>query len=159
MKTLKMLYVLLAGLGLFLSASAAFAGPVDPTVIINKKDPSTVTTFSSNSVTDPLVINLVDGLASLEGFEYTGTKTLTELFIQLDGALTDEQFACVSNIFTGCGAFSTGSGDEVGLIFSDGKITSGEEFTVAVTSSTPEPAPIVLVLTGGLLLAGLSRRW
>ena len=158
MKTLKMLCVPLVGLGLLLSAGVAFAGPVDPTVIINKKDPSTVTTFSSNSVTDPLVINLVDGLASLEGFEYTGTKTLTELFIQLDGALTDEQFACVSNIFTGCGAFSTGSGDEVGLIFSDGKITSGEEFTVAVTA-TPEPAPIVLVLTGGLLLAGLARRW
>jgi hypothetical protein len=158
MKTLKLFGVLLAGLGLLLSAGAAFAGPVDPTVIINKKDPSTVTTFSSNTVTDPLVINLVDGLASLEGFEYTGKTTLSKLFVQLDGALTDEQFACESTIFTGCGAFSTGSGDEVGLIFSDGKITSGEEFTVEVTS-TPEPAPIVLLLTGGLLLAGLSRRW
>jgi hypothetical protein len=146
-------------LALLIPVGFASASPVDPSVIINHCIVCDATTFSTNSVTHPLVIMLnSQGLAPLETFEYTGTAPLTKLYVELDGALPLEEFDCLSNIFTGCGSFSTGVGNEVGLIFEDGRITHDETFTAQVTPN-PEPATIVLLLTGGALLIGLGRRW
>jgi hypothetical protein len=152
----KLRYLLLFALALTIPAGFVHANPVDPSVIINKTS-SDATTFSMNSVNDPLVIMLnSQGLASLQSFEYIGTAPLTKLFVELDGTLPLEQFDCVSNIFTECGSFSTGVGDEVGLIFEDGTLSQNEMFTVEV--ATPEPGTMVLLLTGALPLIGFGRR-
>jgi hypothetical protein len=154
---MKLRFLLFVALALMIPVGFASATPVDPSVIING-GPHDATTFSMNSVTDPLVIMLnAQGLAPLESFEYTGTKTLTKLYVQLDGALPLEEFDCVSNIFKECGGFNTGVSDDEGLIFEDGTLTQDEQFTVEV--ATPEPATIVLLLTGGLLLIGFGRKW
>ena len=147
-----------AAFALFIPVGFASASPVDPSVIINHCLLCDATTFSMNSVNDPLVIMLnSEGLAPTETFEYTGAKTLTRLYVELVGALPLEQFDCVSDIFTGCGSFNTGVTNEVGLIFEDGKLTQDEFFTAAV--GTPETGTIVLLLTGGALLIGLGRKW
>lgn len=155
---MKLRYALLVALALVFSAQFAKATPVDPSVIINRS-PLDATTFSMNSVTNPLLITLnSQGMAPLESFEYTGATTLTKLYVELDGALPLEQFDCISDIFTGCGSFSTGAGDEVGLVFEDGRLVPGELFSVQV-AALPEPATIVLLLTGGALLIGFGRKW
>jgi hypothetical protein len=155
---MKLRCLLLIAVALIIPAGFASATPVDPSVIING-GPKDATTFSMNSVTDPLVITLnAEGLAAIESFEYTGAKTLTKLYVQLDGALPLEEFDCVSDIFTGCGGFNTGVSDDEGLIFEDGKLYHDELFTAEVAAA-PEPGTVVLVLTGSLLLIGLGRRW
>lgn len=153
---MKKIHGLIVGLGIVLAASATFASPapVDPSVIINKTGPGDLVTFSSNSVTDPLVIDLVNGLAPLQTFEYTGSGTLTVLYVALDNALPEEVFTCQSNIFTGCeGAFNAGQ-NNVGLIFGPGSLTSAEYFTAEV--SAPEPRSWMLLLCSmlGLLFVG-----
>lgn len=148
------LYVLV--IALLLSASAALASPIDPTVVINRaKDPSQ--SFSKNSEAHPLVVTLQNGLLPIMSFDYTGEKTLTKLFIQLDGALQGEEFFCQSNIFKGpCGSFSTGNAADVGLIFTKGKLLGGQGITMAVV--TPEPGTLILLLTGAFPLIGFARR-
>ena len=108
------------------------------------------------------MINLTDGLFPLELFEYTGSKTLTELFVQLNGVLPDEGYFCKSDIFTGaCGGFLPNQDrypDSLGLIFKGGTLTQGTEFTVQVV--TPEPGTLILLLSGMLPLLFFGRkRW
>lgn len=157
---MKLRCALLGALALLIPAGLASASPIDPSVIINHCVVCDATTFTMNSVTDPLVITLnSQGLAPSQTFEYTGTATLTKLYVELVGALAREEFDCQSNIFTGgCGSFSTGVGNDVGLIFEGGRLTHDEDFTAIVTPA-PEPGTIVLLLTGGALLIGLGRRW
>lgn len=155
---MKKIFVLIIGFGFALAASATFASsaPVDPSVIINSTlDPTE--SFTTNSATDPLVITLgPDGLAPLISVGYDGTSTLNELFVQLDGALVGEQFFCQSNIFTGqCGTFSTGVGDDVGLIFTGGTLTPGADMTVQV--SAPEPRSWLLLMCSMVALLFVGR--
>lgn len=153
---MKLRYALLIAFALVFSAQFANATPVDPSVIINRTSLD-ATTFSTNSVSNPLIITLnSQGFAPLQTFQYTGTTPLTQLFVELDGALPLEQFDCVSNIFTGCGTFNTGVGDEVGLIFKDGTLFPDDLFSAEVTA--PEPATLLLLLTGGAMLLGFARK-
>lgn len=156
---MKLRYLLLIAIAVIIPAQFASASSADPTVIVNRCNDCDAVMFSSNSALDPLVVTLnSQGLFPSETFEYTGTKTLTELFVELVGATTGEQFFCKSDIFTGpCGSFVTGLSDADGLIFTGGSLTHDELFTLEV--ATPEPGTIVLLLTGGVLLIGLGRRW
>ena len=153
---------MIIGLGLVLCANVAYATPAgsDPSVIINKTtDPTEIIT--ANSATDPLVVDLTDGVAPIASFEYVGPtalSTLDELFVQLDNALVGEQFFCQSDVFTGpCGSFSTGVGDDVGLIFTGGVISSGEDLTVQVT--TPEPQAWIMLVASMLALLMLGMKY
>lgn len=160
-----MRHLLLFAIVLLIPAGLTYANPVDPSVIINRGgDP---TSFSTNSITDPLVIDLnSQGLAAPQSFQYTGTATLTELFVVLDEVIPGEQFFCQSDIFTGpCGSFIPAAGadgdkDELGLIFTLGTGGTGlmqnDVFSVAV--ATPEPGTMILLLTGALPLIGFGRR-
>lgn len=160
---MKTLCALLLGIGFLFSAGSAIAtpAPIDPSVIINRT-PHDAITFSTNSITNPLVIDLVNGFSPAISFEYTGTNPLTKLFVQLDGAFPLETFFCQSDIFTGdCGSFNTGSSTEDGLIFQRKKgtneeITTDEEFSVAVAA--PEPGTLLLVLSGLALFPFLRKR-
>jgi hypothetical protein len=158
---MKTVYALVIGFALVLAASATYATPEgsDPSVIINKTtDPTEIIT--ANSVEDPLIINLTDGLFPVTSFQYDGPtalSTLTELYVQLDGALPSEQFFCQSNIFTGpCGSFSTGVGDDVGLIFTGGVITSGEDLTVEVSAPEPQSWILLTLSMFALLMLGMK---
>ncbi|HKF52854.1 MAG TPA: PEP-CTERM sorting domain-containing protein [Candidatus Acidoferrales bacterium] len=154
---MKLRHLLLVAFALVVPAQFASASPVDPTVIINKILGGDAITFSTNSVTNPLVITLnSQGLLPQEDLDYTGTKTLTNFSIALADSLPFEEFDCQSNVFTGCKFVST-----VGTPFSNdveieflGPLTPGL-FSIEVTP-TPEPGTIVLLLTGGVLLAGLG---
>jgi hypothetical protein len=153
-------------IGLVLSASAAYATPdgSDPSVIINKTmnsgsgpgDP----TFETNSAENPLVITLSGGEAGAITFDFEPAEgdpqTLSELFVQLDNALPLEQFFCESDIFTGeCGSFSTGVDNAVGLIFTGGTLSAGDEFYVQV----PEPRSWILLGLSMLALLMLGMRY
>jgi hypothetical protein len=148
------IYSVVVGVALVLVANVAFADS-DPSVIINKTtDPSMIIT--ANSPSDPLVLDLVNGVSPTISFEYVGptaTSTLTELFVQLDNAQPLEEFSCQSDIFTGaCGSFNTGISNDVGLIFTGGTITSGEDFYAQV----PEPRSWILLLCSMLALVALG---
>ncbi len=156
---MKLRYALLIALACLFAAPFAQASPVDPSVIVNKKGGDAIT-FSKNSITDPLVITLnAQGLLPLEYIDYTG-PTRQNLYIALAGSLPFETFTCgPSNIFTGCDLVST-----VGTAFSDdvelkflGTLTAGT-YGIQV-SSAPEPATILLLLTGGAMLIGFGRKW
>lgn len=153
----KLRYLLLSALVLLVPAGLAHATPVgDPSVVINRV-PVDATTFTMNSITDPLVIVLNgQGLSSIETFDYEGTAPLHELFVELEGALPLEQFNCVSDIFTACGSFNTGEANDIGLIFEDGTLSKGDTFTVEVAA--PEPGTMVLFLIGALALFGFAHR-
>lgn len=151
---MRKIYAVVVSLASLLLANVAFANS-DPSVIINTTtDPTMIIT--ANSASDPLVLNLVNGVSPAISFEYVGptaTSTLTELFVQLDNAQPLEQFFCQSNIFTGsCGSFNTGISDDVGLIFTGGTITSGEDFYAQV----PEPGSWILLLCSLLALMALG---
>ncbi|HEV2420280.1 MAG TPA: PEP-CTERM sorting domain-containing protein [Candidatus Acidoferrales bacterium] len=157
---MKLRYLLLVAFALIVPAQFANASPVDPTIIVNRLVGGDALTFSSNSITNPLVITLnSQGLLPTEDLDYTGPAT-TNLFIALADSLPFEAFDCgPSNIFTGCKFIST-----VGTPFSNdveiellGPLDPGY-FSIEVTA-TPEPGTIVLLLTGGVLLVGLGRRW
>ncbi len=155
---MKLRYALLIALACLVAAPFAQASPVDPSIILNKKG-GDATVFSKNSVTDPLVITLnSQGLLPTEYLDYTG-PTQQNLYIALAGSLPFEQFDCVSNIFTGFDAVST-----VGTPFSDdveleflGTLQAGT-YSIEI-ASTPEPATIFLLLTGGAMLIGFGRKW
>lgn len=158
---MKLRYLLLIAIVLVVPAQFASASPVDPTVIINRVSIGDAITFSSNSITNPLVIMLnSQGLLPSTDLDYTGPAQ-QNLFIALAGSLPFEAFDCgKSNVFTGgCKFIST-----VGTTFSNdveieflGPLEPGF-FTIEV-DATPEPGTIVLLLTGGVLLIGLGRRW
>ena len=152
-------------LGLAFSANAAFADPVpvnpmDPTVIINKTDPPMFISFSKDTKTDPLTINLVDGILPMTTYKWEGGSPLTTFYVALSDSLPFEPFDCSSNIFKKCEFISTVgtplSNDVEFEFFGGGSISPQESFTVAV--ATPEPGTIVLLATG-VLLIGLGRRW
>jgi len=152
--------LLLIAIALIVPAGVANATPTgDPSVIINRVSTGDAITFSSNSLTNPLVITLNShGLLPTEDLDYTGSAQ-NNFFIALAGSLPFEQFSCQSNVFTGCDFISTVNtqfSNDVELEFL-GPLNPGM-FTIEVTS-TPEPGTIVLLLTGGVLLIGLGRRW
>lgn len=156
---MKLRYLLFVAFALLALSQFASASPVDPTIIVNKLTGGDALTFSSNSISSPLVIALSSqGLLPTEDLDYTGPAQ-QNLFIALAGSLPFEAFDCgPSNVFTGCKFIST-----VGTNFSNdveiellGPLTPGF-FSIEVTA-TPEPGTIVLLLTGGVLLIGLGRR-
>lgn len=162
---MKALYALIVACGLLLSANAALGSPAssDPSVIINKAcsgcDP---TTFSTNSLLDPLTIELVNGLFPPQMFEYTGTTTLFNFYVLLDDALPGESFTCESDIFTGPCSVIPPTGNFLGydlVIFTsssgDTGLTAGENITAGV--SAPEPSLLLQLLLG--LLFVVSLRW
>ena len=167
---MKLRHLLLFALVLLIPVGLTYANPVDPSVIINRAG-GDLKTFSMNSAADPLVIDLnSQGLAPLQDFQYTGTATLTELFVVLDEVIPGETFFCQSDIFTGpCGSFipvpgagADGDHDELGFIFTLGPGDTGlmqdDIFSVQVAAPTPEPGTIILLLTGALPLFGFGRR-
>ncbi|MGH9864266.1 MAG: PEP-CTERM sorting domain-containing protein [Candidatus Acidiferrales bacterium] len=170
---MKLRYALLIALALMFSAGLAKAGPVDPTVIID--DPPTppncqqVTCFSGNTI----VLDLLNGFLPKTGFAYTGSSTLTTLFVVLDDVLPGEVFTCSSNIFLGpCkigntqGANDDDQGQEIDddedsieISFTGGSLKTNDGITAQV-SPTPEPGTMVLLLSGVLPLFLIGRkRW
>lgn len=161
---MKVVSALIIGLGLLLTTNSAYASPdgTDPSVIINKtmnsggpSDP----VFETNSASDPLVITLTNGNSGPITFDFEPTgddpTTLSMLYVQLDNALPLEEFDCQSDIFTGqCESFNTGVSDAVGLIFTGGTITAGEEFYAQV----PEPQTWIMLVASmlGLLVFGMK---
>lgn len=173
---MKTLCAFTIGLGLALAASTAYATPdgTDPSVIINKTSASnsggggTDPTFETNSATNPIVINLVDGLADAQTYtfdpEETDPQNLDELFVQLNGALPGEVFFCGGDVFTGpCGTFTPDQNldpegtQAVGLVFTGGTITAQEQFTAEVT--TPEPQSWIMLIASMLALLMLGMKY
>ena len=167
---MKLRHLLLFALVLLIPAGLTYANPVDPSVIINRAGGDLVK-FSMNSMADPLVIDLNNhGLTtSPDFFQYTGTATLTELFVVLDEVIPGETFSCKSNIFTGdCESFipmpgvgTDGDHDELGFEFTLGPggigLMQNDVFSVQV--ATPEPGTIILLLTGAIpLIDPFARR-
>lgn len=174
---MKALAALTIGLGLAVAAGAAYASPdADPSVIINKtmnsgsggSDP----VFSTNSSTDPIVVDLTNGLSGQIQFDFEPTVTdpqsLTSLYVQLNGALPGEVFFCAGDVFTGpCGSFVPvqsliPEGEQAdGLVFTQGNanemITAGEEITVEV--SAPEPQSWIMLVASLLVLLGLALKY
>lgn len=166
---MKFLLAIAAAIGILIPAGFATADPVpfDPTVVVNSTDPTCgvdVICFSSNSVSNPIIVSLVNGLLPAVQFEYanadgstTGLAPLSELFIALGGALPFEEFGCSSDIFASCSfinTFNTSLSSDVELKFFNGTLDPGAGLTVAVV--VPEPSSIVLMLTGffSLVLIG-----
>jgi hypothetical protein len=156
---MKLRCALVIAAALLIPAGFASASPIDPSVIINHCLACDAITFSSNSITNPLVITLnSQGLLPTEEFDYTGPAT-TDLFVALADSLPYEDFNCpATDAFRGCDIVST-----VGTPFSDdvelkllGPLDPGM-YTIEVTA-TPEPSTMLLLLTGGALLIGLGRR-
>lgn len=161
---MKALYALLIGCGLLLLANAAHGSPAstDPSVIINRCSTCDALTFSTNSLLDPLTIDLVDGLFPPDAFQYTGTATLFDFYVLIEGALPGETFSCSSDIFTGPCYNLPPTGNILGydlVIFTsqsgDTGLAAGENITAAV--STPEPSLMLQLLLG--LLFVVSLRW
>lgn len=164
---------LVIGLGLALAASTAYAAPdTDPSVIINKGSGGSDPTFETNSSTNPIVIDLTDGLSTQVTFDFDpmgdDPTTLTELYVQLNGALTGETFFCAGDVFTGpCGSFTPDQnlipeGEQAdGLVFTQANssevITAGETITAEV--SAPEPQSWILLALSMLALLLLGMKY
>lgn len=157
---MKALYALIVGCGLLLSANAALGSPVstDPSVIVNRCKTCDATTFSKNSLLDPLKIDLVDGLFPPDVFEYTGTATLSDFYVLIEGALPGETFSCSSDIFTGPCYNLPAKGNIDGydlVIFTSGPggggLTRDEDISASV--SAPEPSLMLQLLLSLLFLA------
>ncbi|MFZ0640363.1 MAG: PEP-CTERM sorting domain-containing protein [Candidatus Acidiferrales bacterium] len=164
---MKLRHMLLIAVALIIPAGFASATPVgDPSVIINSS-PKDATPFTGTfDVTlDP------DGGANVV-FENALDVDITQLTVQFMVPFPTGVNTCYSDIFSSCGvSFVSLAGKFVteDFVFSGGSISPDEMFSFSamgftganpnvVISSTPEPATIVLLLTGGLLVIGLGRR-
>lgn len=164
----------------FIAAATALLIPVgfasadqvgDPSVIINRS-PSDATPFtgSFNVMLDD------DGGADVV-FQNALSFDITELIIQFQVPLPTGVNTCSSTIFKTCGVQDISFNTKTGFLTEDfvfgggGLISPSEDFSfsaagfvganpnVNISLPTPEPGTIVLLLTGGLLIIGLGRRW
>jgi hypothetical protein len=164
--------LIVAAAALFIPAGFANADPVgDPSVIINRS-PSDATPFTGS-------FNVT--LGSDGGADVTFVNALsvdiTGLVVQFEVPLPTGVNTCSSTIFATCGVQDISFNTKTGFLTEDfvfgggGSISPGEEFSfaaagfvganpnVTISLPTPEPGTIVLLLTGGLLMIGLGRRW
>jgi hypothetical protein len=176
----KHLWIAVAALGLLMPAGFANASAVtDPTVIINKTDPSCsssgVICFHSIFGVGAVELDLVNGLLPSEDLEYAGDRfnphdSLTTLFVILDGVLPNEKYTCSSNVFSDCSlvfpwdisGFTWGKDWRKFDVFEftdpTSTISSGAGFEASVT--TPEPGTLLLLLSGLVPVIGFGRkRW
>jgi hypothetical protein len=165
----KLRYLLLFALALLIPAGFVHANPVDPSVIINK------TSLDATAFTGLFDVTLgADGGADVT-FINALSFDITTLTIQFQVPLPTGVNTCSSDIFSTCGVEALSFNSQTNLltedfVFSGGTITPGELFSfsaagftganpnVVVSSTTPEPGTIVLLLTGALPLIGLGRR-
>jgi PEP-CTERM motif len=163
---MKLRSLLFVAVALMIPAGFANATPVDPSVIINGS-PKDATPF-----TGMFDVTLVSGAANVT-FQNALDVDITQLTVQFKVPFPTGVNTCSSDIFSSCGvSFVAVVGDFVTEDFvfgGGGSITPGEMFSFSamgftganpnvLVSSTPEPATIVLLLTGGLLLIGFGRR-
>ncbi|MGB6483029.1 MAG: hypothetical protein WBE86_06030 [Candidatus Acidiferrales bacterium] len=169
---MKLRYLLLIAVALIIPAGFANATPAgDPSVIINRS-PLDATPFTGtfNVTLDS------DGGADVT-FENALSFDITSLTVQFtDVQIPTGDNTCSSDIFSSCAINIVAINRQNFTLtedfdFSGGDITPGEMFSfaaagftnaspnVVVSLPTPEPRPLVLLLTGGLLLAGLARKW
>jgi len=137
-----------------LSAVAAKADGSDPSVVIHKTACCSLE-FTENTQADPLVIGPVAGTTD---FLYTGTITLTDLFVEVSPTIAGQIYNGLSSSqYTFLG--SVGPSIEGGVEFEFAGITNpGDDVGVTLT---PEPGANVLFLTGLIFLAagfGIRRR-
>ncbi|MGB6719016.1 MAG: PEP-CTERM sorting domain-containing protein, partial [Candidatus Acidiferrales bacterium] len=154
---------------LMIPAGFASATPVDPSVIINGS-PHDATPF-----TGMFDVTLVGGAADVT-FENVLSVAITQITVQFQVPLPTGLNTCSSDIFSTCGVQDVSYNSVTKLLTEDfvfmggGSIAPGEDFSFAamgftganpnvLVSSTPEPATIVLLLTGGALLIGFGRKW
>ena len=175
---MKLRYALLvaAAAALLIPAGFASADPVgDPSVIINRS-PKDATPFtgSFNVTLDS------DGGAEVT-FENALSVDITGLIVQFQVPLPTGVNTCSSTIFKTCGVQDISFNTKTGFltedfVFSGGSIPTedsgldpffsfaaagfvGANPNVNISLPTPEPGTIALLLTGGLLMFGLGRRW
>ena len=163
---MKLRSLLFIAVALMIPAGFASATPVDPSVIINGS-PKDATPF-----TGMFDVTLVGGNANVV-FENELDVDITQLTVQFMVPFPTGVNTCSSDIFSSCGvSFLSVVGKFVteDFVFGGGGSIKPDEFfslsamgftganpNVLVTS-TPEPTTVVLLLTGGLLLIGFSRR-
>ena len=163
---LRLLFVAVA---LMIPAGFASATPIDPSVIINRS-PLDATPF-----TGMFDVTLSNGSANVV-FENALNVAITQITVQFQVPLPTGLNTCSSDIFSGCGVEDLSFNSVTKLltedfVFTGGSIAPDQDFSfsamgftganpnVVVSSSTPEPGTIVLLLTGGALLIGFSRKW
>jgi hypothetical protein len=168
---MKLRYLLMIAIVLMIPTGFANATPVgDPSVIINRS-PADATPFSGF-----FAVTLDDDGGANVIFQNILNTTITELTVQFQVPFPTGVNTCASDIFSSCGVSFISLNNKTDFVtedfvFSGGTgITAGEMFSFAAAgfvganpnvdiSSTPEPGTIVLLLTGGVLLIGLGRRW
>jgi hypothetical protein len=161
--------LLFVAAALMIPAGFASATPVDPSVIINRS-PLDATPF-----TGMFDVTLSGGGANVV-FKNALSVDITQLTVQFMVPLPTGLNTCTSDIFSSCGVedLSYNSVTELlteDFVFSGGSISRGQMFSfsamgftganpnVVMSSSTPEPGTIVLLLSGGVLLIGFGRKW
>lgn len=163
--------LILAAVALLIPAGLANADPVgDPSVIINRS-PSDATPFTGS-----FNVTLDDDGGADVVFQNALSFDITELIIQFQVPLPTGVNTCSSDIFASCGVQDISFNSKTDLltedfVFSGGSIGQGEMFSFAaagfvganpnvnISLPTPEPGTIALLLTGGLLMIGIARRW
>lgn len=167
---MKLRYLLLIATVLMIPTGFANATPAgDPSVIINRS-PADATPFSGF-----FSVTLDDDGGANVIFQNALNIDITQLTVQFEVPFPTGVNTCSSDIFSSCGVQFVSINDQTDLltedfVFSGGSITPDEMFSFAaagfvganpnvdISSSTPEPGTIVLLLTGGVLLIGLGRR-
>jgi hypothetical protein len=168
---LRCVLLIAATAALLVPAGFATADPVgDPSVIINRlASDATPFTGSFNVTLDD------DGGADVV-FENALSVDITGLILQFEVPLPTGINTCSSNVFANCGVRNVAFNSTTDLltedfVFTGGSIGPDEDFSFAaagftgaspevkISLPTPEPGTIVLLLTGGLLMIGSSRKW
>jgi hypothetical protein len=168
---MKLRHLLLIAVALIIPAGFASATPAgDPSAIINRS-PLDATPFTG---TFDVTLDS-DGGANVI-FENALNVDITQITVQFQVPLPTGVNTCLSDIFSNCGVESLAFNPNTKLltedfVFSGGSISPDQMFSftaegfiganpnVVVSSPTPEPGTIVLLLTGGLLLIGFGRKW
>lgn len=166
---MKLRYALLIALACLFAAPFAKATPVDPSVIINRS-PLDATPFTGS-----FTVTLdSDGGANIV-FQNALDVDITQLIIQFQVPLPTGLNTCSSDIFSTCGVQNVAFDKQTDLltedfIFTGGSISPNGDFSFSaagftganpnvIVSDAPEPATILLLLTGGAMLIGFGRKW
>jgi hypothetical protein len=160
---MKLRYLLLFALVLIIPAGYANAGPIDPSVIINKCKSCDAISFTMDTKSMPLIVTLINGQLPFTPYQWEGQSPLTTFYIALADPQQGELLTCSSNIFKMCGTIvnipGTPLGNDVEYEFYDlystnSPIVTGETFSAQVTS--PEPSTGSMLFIDGMVLIGLQ---